>query len=203
MIDGGHVRLHKIQPGDALDRRRLDELFAWAAQRLNQIDKRSIANDQIGRNRFVGPSFVEMWYAKEGGLNYEVPGNPQLVPGTSVPVRNDDSYVFGELTYSVEAEAMTASCIRIVSWPVFASKALWSGECYLSNGDEKRYSGAAGVAPTDTVQGGAYNINDKVTLCGTTNFVALNGRMLSGVLIASVGNWRILGAQIMNKTRSR
>jgi len=205
MNNGGLVRLHRLLPGDALDRRRLEELFAWCAQRFNEIGHRSIANDQIGRDRFLGPSFEEMWYATEKDLNFGIPGNPQLVSGTTVPVRNDDSYIYGELSYSIEAEAQVDDgCLKLVAWPVFASQALWSGECYMIQGDEKGYNGTVPIGPfIKLIPGDTYNTNDRVTLSGTCNFVAANGRMLSGVLVQGVGDWRILGAQMVIKVRAR
>ena len=197
------IRLHRLNSGDALDRRVLEELFLEAVAGLNNIGPRSFGDNIIGRDSFSESAFMEMWYVKETDLSYQIPGNPLLVPGTSVAIKTDDAVVSGILTYTIEAQTVSDGAVLIGVWPIFGGQSLWGGSCYSACGDELGYAGhGAVVHPDEDVHEGQYfALGDKVTLSGSVAFLRSNGRAITGVMVFSVGRWKINSAQLHVRTR--
>jgi hypothetical protein len=203
-LQGGITRLHKLQSGDAVDRRRLDELYRQAAQRANEIFGRNIANDQFSRVSFQEQAIQEFWYNSDRDLTFNVPHNPATAPGSAIQVRNDDSFTFGELTWTLRATAATDQSVCLIAWPVFDSKALWAGEDFAKKGSIVSYAiGHCADPDGDVVDGTAFSTNDKISLGGSCSFVGLNGRMLSGVLVHSFGHFRVQHVQLAIRSRAR
>jgi len=201
---GGTTRLHRLQSGDALDRRRIEELYLQAGRRANEIFDRNIGNKQFGRTFFQEHSIQEFWYNSDSSINYFVPQCLGNLPGTIIPVRNDDSFVFGEIVWSIRVLTFDGS-VMLVVWPVFNSQALWSGEDVSLRLTECSYP--PGVGFTDPIKGrisgSAYSGTDMLSMGGTTNFVGMNGRMISGLLVHSIGNFRIVATQFAIRMRNR
>jgi len=200
----GLIRPHSLVAGDPLDYRRLKEDFLWAGLRVNDIVERAIANARFGRVNFSDASFLQMWYKDDPNVYQVFPHNPALVSGTDIPIRNDDSFVFGELTWSLEVESDSDSSILITAWPIFDSKSLWEGQDWAIYGNQFEYAGTPITDPDDdAIAGPGIADGESVTLGGTCNFVGLNGSMLSGVMVFSIGKWIVTKSQMQIKTRDR
>jgi len=200
---GGTTRLHRLQAGDALDRRRMEELFLQAGRRANEIFDRNIGNKQFGRTSFVEDAIQEFWYNKDEDANYKLPVAPGNLPGTALPILNDDSFVFGELVWSLRASVPTAQIGHmLVAWPVFDYQALWSAEDVALRSSEYY---------NDTIVSGQpvysfwlpFSGDSVLSLGGRCNFIGGNGRMLAGVMVHSIGSFTVHNVQLAIRTRNR
>ena len=201
----GFTRLHRISSGDALDRRRLVELFNQATERANDIVHHSFGDEILSRVDFTQHCYQEFWYNKDTDLHYDIPDSPGCLPGSVIPVRNDDSFTYGELAWSLRGVAASTSSIMIMAWPVFNSKALWSGEDFVMIRCISEYpaSGSLLDPEADKVAGLSFTNGDPISLGGVCSFSGYNGRMLSGVLVHSIGRFRIQNVQLSIRVRAR
>lgn len=199
----GLIRPHALVPGDPLDLRRVEESFLWAGQSMNDLLSKALGNIQLGRDKFTAQAFVQMWHLRDPDAFQKIPHNPGLVSGTDIAIRNDDSFVSGILTWSIEAKVPEqASSMMITGWPVFESKSLWQGQDWAIMDNELQY-GATPSGPDDVIAGTNFPSGSPVSLGGTCTFSGQNGRMLSGVMVLSIGAWNIIKSQMTIRTRDR
>tara|TARA_R110000824_G_scaffold81692_3_gene205229 strand:- start:162 stop:764 length:603 start_codon:yes stop_codon:yes gene_type:complete len=198
----GIIRTHFIQANAALDRRRLEELSLEAANRMTHIFPSNMGLSQFPRDRWKGHTFEEFWYSSEHSITYEFPKMHHHVPGSNLELRNDDSTLHGRVVWSIAAKPDSASSLMILGYPVIDGEALWSAEDWAMVGTELKYGGSPSN-PDDYVAGDMFTQNRKISLGGMTNFIATNGRSMTGVLLFSIGAWLITESQIIVKAVGR
>lgn len=198
----GLIRADFISSGAALDHRRIKELFLDAGKRMTQIFPNNIALDQLARVRWKGSTFEEMWYQYESSINFKYPHMAHHIPGTDVELRNDDSFLLGRIVWSLTLKVAGSSSIMVTAWPVVDGKALWSAQDCACIGTVLDYPSTP-ANPDVHVAGRAFTDNEEFSMGGNTNFVAGNGRSMTGVLLFSIGAFEVKKSQIIVKSVGR
>lgn len=190
------IRPYKLSDGDALDRRRLVELFLFAAQKLSAVRNEAFGDDQFPRLRFSLDAWEEYLTNYQVGIVYLIPEYGQQVPGSGIDIVNDDSYFEAQISWSVEAKVASNTAFRLQAWPVVDGKALWVGDDVAEVDQLFQYTGGAASDPADPQTLTAFTAGTRISLGNTVAVSGLNGRSYLGVLVASIGKFEIGKSQI-------
>jgi hypothetical protein len=194
----GLIRSHFLSAGASLDRRRLQELLQEAAKRMSTVGPDSIGLGQLARTKFSGNSFEEMWYSYDSNLHHLFPDQAHHVSGTSIELRNDDSYLLARVAWSLACKATTSTSIMLTAWPVIDGESLWAGQDTAIRHSVLTYV-ATVSAPTETSPGEPFTNGAKFSLGGLCNAVGGNGRYMTGILMFSIGAFMIEKSQLIIK----
>jgi len=200
----GVIKQHVLANDGALDRRRLEELFFEAAKRVTEISGINIGNNQFGRENFHLTSFEEYDTNFEVETSYINPLHSHQLPGTDLLVSNDDSFYEAEMAWSIHAIAEGDSSQILMGWPVVDGKALWSAEDWSQYGRELVGNGDPLSNPfDDSIAGAGFDEDDLVCLGNTCNLVGQNGHSFLGVLLFSIGQFRVTKSQVTFRKLAR
>ncbi len=197
----GIINMDFIQANASLDRRRLKELFLDATKRVTQVFPHNIGLNQFTRGRWEAATFEEMWYESESGINYRFPDSAHHVPGSNLELRNDDSYLPGRVVWSLHARSSTSS-MMLTGWPVVDGEALWAAQDWAIR-DSLLDHDQSDANPDLSSSGTPFSASEDISLGGICNFLAGNGRSMTGVLLFSVGAFSVLKSQIAVKAVGR
>lgn len=174
------VRPHHLTEGSALDRRRIAELFYWAAKRLSAVDPNMISSNVITRDLLEESALEEMYFGDVTGVTYKTPDWTGFVLG--ITIQNDDNDNELAIDYSVVIEAEDTDCMWAYSAAIAGGKVLHESGHLLHVDQEFCYI-SPDEPPTTTPSGLSITQNDKTTMSGTATFSGESGTQHVGVLI--------------------
>jgi len=183
-VNGVNIEI-RLKSGYPIDRRRLLEYFYDAANRLGNIFPDCVADATFLRTDFEIDALSEVWWKDQLTPDFRYPEHSMhTLPGASVEVRTDDSFMEGRLTWSVRASAR-GPCKAISIVPVINGEAMWQAEDYMQLAN-LRYLDAGSIrASTVTF------LNSSISLGGEANVIVPNGRSMTGLLIWGEGLFNV------------
>ena len=169
----GLILDHKLLPGTALDRRRVEELYAQVAQRMSVLDHLSIGDNKIRRSQFRPDAWTELRFTSDDDLQFLPVEYGFVVAGGVVSVLDPDRIGAAAISWSMHAVHDTNSRYLYV-WPVYADQVLIGGFDAHSSSQQVRstYLGAGNppVDPTNTaslLDGELLSSSETASLGGT------------------------------------
>ena len=190
----GRIRQHRLLPNDPLDRRRMEEMYLEAARRFSQVEGFYLGDGQLRRAGFNLDSWEEMQASFQTSIQYKVPEMGHQLPGTGNDVINDDPYFEAKLYWAAEVTVGSNSSSMVMGWPTVDGQAVWAGEDYAVADQVLNtvLSGGAIVtsAGTPLTNGVTLTISNECVVKG------LNGRSYLGVLVHSIGKFKITKARV-------
>ena len=226
----GVIRQHVLSVNDALDRRKVTELFLEMAKRLSAIDGHAIRGTQLRRGNFKIDAWEEYQSDLDWGINFLTPEMGYVVPATSYDFVLDDSYVEANVTWSIQATPGDEQASNmLMAIPVVDGVGVYGAEDWLEvdqllNYDVLTAFGNAAIDPTeqnyvggvsfqDAVADDAYswaldagttfslsggdNVDGVMSLGNSGHVVALNGRSRVGIVVFSIGKFKVTKATML------
>lgn len=193
----GIIRQHRLQEGNALDRRRLEELFFEARQRFAQITHWSIGDDVLTRQSFDDHAWEEYRFTAVLNGNYRIPTHGHLISGCFLQVNHAEEYYEGQLHWSINVHPLTAACKRIVAWPVCNGNLLVGGhdsvECEQAIKYDSQDPADPAIDPSTATELAASSIDNTYDFClgGTASFSGVAAASTLGVLVMGVGHFQV------------
>lgn len=188
------ARRYQLEPGQALNRTHLQELFLEAATRLQSITGESIAKLQMGRDRFTAYTFEEYWFAREDQLQFRAPEYGGQVPGTTKVVKTSAPSLEFEVAWSLELTTLTDSCIVVAAWPTAGHQGLWALESCAQMNAEIITTGF--TDPPPEAAGLQVPQGEHISLGSTGRVILPGGDVEFGVVIAGIGKWNVQRAAL-------
>jgi hypothetical protein len=197
------VRPHFLANGDALDRRRMEELFLYASKRLNEIGGQSIQPKQFTRASFDIDSWEEYQANFGSSLSFIVPDMGYAIVATTIDVTSDDSFFEGVLTWSIKVEVGSAAASNmIMAVPTLDGMPLYAGEDFIEVDQLVRYNYKTNLDPaldpaTEVpLDGAPFSNSYGLTLGNQIGFVGLNGRGRLSVVVVSIGKFKVTSCAV-------
>jgi hypothetical protein len=196
------IRKHTLTSGDALDRRRIVELFMEAAKRFTSVHRDAIRNKQFGREHFDLDAWEEYQSNYQLNIKYVVPKHGHQAPGSGLVVLNDDSYFEANVSWSALIKVNSTASFRVLGWPVTDGQGLWSAESWAEVDQLFKYDNIFPSPEWDeTIVNTAFTNDGYLTLGGSCNVQGINGRSYFGVLFASIGKFSVESLQVNLRKR--
>lgn len=198
------VRPYFLAKGDALDRRRLQELFLWVANRLNELSPIGIKDKQFNRTNFNLNAWEEYQSDYVSQVRFLTPAMGYSLPGCAVDLTCDDSFMEGIIDWSIaiEPSSVTGSNM-IMAVPTLCGIPVFAGEDWYENDQLITYTLTPGIAvdPDATDGDDAFNLSTDdgtvtgnpygISLGNSVGFTGLNGRGRVGILVYSIGSFKV------------
>lgn len=195
----GVLRRHFLSDGDALDRRRLEELFLEAAARYASVSNRAIGNGQFKREDFTLATWEEMLGNLAVDIQFITPDHGFLIPDSLAEVVHDDGTLEAKVAWGVEVDPQAGGNL-IAMWPVLNGVPVWGGLDFNSVDQLNTYVGVVPATPAvdpdnpDSLGGpptgsdfGTFNFG----LGNEATVVVSNGRSSLGIAVFSIGEFKI------------
>jgi hypothetical protein len=190
------LRPHVLADGGALDRRRLEENFLFAARLLAEIPNRALGDKQLERSNFGLATWEEFYAQRAAGLDFVVPDQGYILPDSLTPVVHDDGDFEAKITWSIDVEVRDG--LALFAWPTVDGQALWGGMDMLIADQLVRYD-LSKMTGTDALDPTTYQEKDfldadslsgtcKASLGNTCTVQGRNGRSIFGVAVTSLGS---------------
>jgi hypothetical protein len=202
-MTGGMVRPHFLANGDALDRRRMEELFLYVAKRLQEIGGASIEPEQFTRHEFDIDSWEEYQANFGSSLSYIVPDMGYSIVATTIDVVSDDSFFEGVLTWSIKVEVGSAAASNMIAAvPTMDGLPLYAGEDFIEVDQLIRYNYKTNLDPAvnpatdETLDGSPFSNAYGLTLGNQIGFTGLNGRSRLAIVIVSIGKFKVTSCAV-------
>ena len=183
---GGLNLNYRFRSGWALERRRMNETMLEVAHRVSNLIPDNINDNQLDRTRFQIQALEEYWYDESGTIAWLYPADAQVLPGSSMALRNDDTFMQGTLYWSVQAKTVLAGYFLSIT-PVLDGQALWAAEDFAMRGLRWRNTPDS----ITRTPGTAFPDDSEVCLGGVCSFVIGAGRSSSGLVVTGDGDWEI------------
>lgn len=195
----GSIRQHFLTQGDALDFRRVEELFLEAARRFNGIGGHAIGNKQFRRDAWNLFTWEEYLSKEARDLEFTIPEHGLIVSNCLLEVVHDDGFLEAELSWSLDVQPNGGADPKaIFAWPVLGGQALYQGEdmamCSQLVQHVTPVAGVPAVDPTDSSNEDAPQVIDdtlKITLGNSCAVALQNGRSHAGLALLSIGRFTV------------
>jgi hypothetical protein len=199
----GLVRPHFLSSGDALDRRRVQELFLYAANLLNELSGTGIKNAQFTRTNFNMDTWEEYQSDYDTNMRFITPEMGYALPAAALDVQCDDSFFDGMLSWSIAVEVGSALASNMVmAIPTLCGIPLYGGEDWQEVDQLISYTLGDPADPAinpDEIEGDDASSMDAsygLSLGNSVGFTGLNGRGRAGILIYSLGKFKVKACSI-------
>jgi hypothetical protein len=187
----GQIRKHFLSSGDALDRRRIEELFLEAAKGLALIMPDMIRSKQFIKTKLSADSLEEMYYNEITSLGYKTPTwTGTLLPGTVIDIHNEDGEFQSVIEYSLTVKAISATAKWVYAVAIAGDKTVHGTGDFLTADQEVCYI-APSTPPNETDAGLYINNGERFNLCGSANIVTTGGNQFIGVIVLSDAEFEI------------
>lgn len=194
----GVLRRHFLNPGAALDRRRLEELFLEAARRYANVPNRAVGNGQFKRSDFSLATWEEMFGNLAVNIQFVTPDHGFLIPDSLAEVVHDDGALEAKVTWGIEVDPQTGGNL-IAAWPVLNGVPVWGGYDFNSVDQLMAYVGVIVGPAVDPSNPGTEGAPPTGSDFRTANFgmgneavvVVRNGRSALGIAVFSIGKFKI------------
>ena len=197
------IRPHFLTSGDALDRRRIQELFLFVANQLNELSGIGIKNSQFTRANFNMDTWEEYQSDYDTNMGFITPEMGYALPAAALDVKCDDSFFEGVLSWSIAVEVGSALASNMVmAVPTLCGIPLYGGEDWQQVDQLIKYTMLGAFQPCvnpDEVEGddaGTMSTSYGLSLGNSVGFTGLNGRGRAGILIYSLGKFKVKAASI-------
>lgn len=193
----GAVRSWRLQAGDALDRRRVRELFYEMADRLSQVRGSSFGNQVLNRQKFTIDSWEEYDTSQENDVNYRVPGYGHMAPG-SLQVQSTREPVWSAtLDWSVEGFVTDTKSYLLLGVPMLDHEIVWGAQD-LVTADQILQSTVGNYDPTLVIAslGVTGASGDTFGLGGSCHVRGTTAKSTASVLLLSVAGFKITNSQM-------
>ena len=202
------IRLHQLQPGAALNRRLLRELFYQVGDALSNVRHESLGNDIFEHGDFQDSAFEDYYFNYIAGSNFSAPPGNLLPPGSFQEIDTFDDQVEATLSWSTWVEMEATSCKMIAAWPMIGQAAAWGLACLRQPGPATVYDPMLplpGPSYTDKLSwGGGWAAGDHVCLGGDGAVILPRGTKLqTGLMLMTLGgSYRVRQASLQLARRT-
>ena len=200
----GPIRPHRLNEGDALNRRRIEENFLFLSQRINSPDGTMLGDRALGRADFETHTWSEFFCSHAQGMNFSAKEHRYLVSDSLKYVEINDGSFEGRFTWSMDVE-LKGDGHFIMAYPVVDGQPVYGGAdifmmdtLFYCDGDETDnfIPGAAALEPSTiekaaSIGGILILIYNRATLGGVCTVVGGNGRYPIGLMVFSIGDFRV------------
>lgn len=201
----GLIRKHRLLTGDVLDRRRLRECFFEVAQRLSMIPSHALADEHLTREDFDLHAWVEMLVSHSENIGFITPNYGYVVADSMLEVVHDDSYFEAKLAWSIDVNISDGAASNLLyAFPVIDGVGAYHLMDFLMADQLVSYTFVAGttaVIPEDGTPQDAYTFDTvyRTNLGNHGNVVGLNGHSHVGIMVGSIGKFKIQKCDIVIK----
>lgn len=193
-------RPYRLQVNDSLDRRRLEELFLWAAGRFAEINQWALGDAVFGRNMFDDHAWEE--YRFTSGLvgAYRIPTHGHLIAGCFLRVNHSEEYYEGKIGWSISVTPKTSACKQITAWPVCGTALLVGGHDSVDCDQKVKYATPVAADPAPDPSNKSLDVAASA-ISDAYNFTLGGLASFSGVLSSSVVGVMTYGSGIYEVTK--